>query len=148
MTRLFAHRWPLIAFVALALLVEAPLIAFPFYAGEQYQGINIAHFGNDEHFYLSRAKEVLESHSLGQPYLAEGKNNPDSFLVNAEQIAVAPLRLLGLSEADVVTYYNVLNFLGLIALLFLIYRLVLAFSENMLLSATTAGIVIGRGRSP
>lgn len=143
MTRLSAHRWPLIAFVALALLVEAPLIAFPFYAGERYQGINIAHFGNDEHFYLSRAKEVLEGHSLGQPYLAEGKDNPDSFLVNAEQIAVAPLRLLGLYGVGVVTYYNILNFLGIVALLTLIYFLVLALSKNILLSATTAVFVIG-----
>jgi len=137
------HRWPLVAFVALALLVEAPLIAFPFYAGERYQGINIAHFGNDGHFYLSRAKEVLEGHSLGQPYLAEGKDNPDSFLVNAEQIAVVPLRLLGLQEVDIVTYYNILNFLGIIALLTLIYFFVLALSKNILLSATTAMFVIG-----
>ncbi|MBI2610895.1 hypothetical protein HYW60_03095 [Candidatus Kaiserbacteria bacterium] len=144
MTRLFALRWPLIAFVALALLIEAPLIAFPFYAGEAYQGINIAHFGNDEHYYLMRAREVLDGHSLGQPVLAEGKDNPDSFLYNDEQIIMSPFTLTGTSDwVDVVTYYNILNFIGIFALLFLMYLLVLSLSKNILLSATTAIFVVG-----
>lgn len=144
MNRVWQHRWPLIAFVALALLVEAPLIAFPWYAGDRYQGINIAHFGNDEHFYLSRAREVLDGHSLGQPFLAEGKGNPDSFLYNDEQIVMAPFTLTGTSGGvNVVTYYNLLNFVGVVALLFLIYLFALALSGSIMLATTTAIFVIG-----
>ena len=38
--------WALGLFAALVLLIEAPLIAFPFYAGDSYQGINGSHFGS------------------------------------------------------------------------------------------------------
>lgn len=144
MARILEHRWPLVAFVALALLIESPLIAFPFYAGERYQGINIAHFGNDEHFYLSRAREVLDGNSLGQPFLAEGKEMPDSFLYNDEQIVLSPFTLTGMGRfVDVVDYYNLLNFVGLIGLLFLAYLLLYALSADALLSATGALFMLG-----
>ena len=111
MSSIRLHAFPLIAFAILTLLIESPLIAFPFYAGDAYQGINIAHFGNDEHFYLSRAKEALEGHSEGQPFLAEGKEMLDASQNNTEQIMLSPFRALGLGpQADPVVLYNILNF--------------------------------------
>jgi hypothetical protein len=62
------HVVALVAIVALTLLLESPWIVFPVYAGSAYQGINIMQFGNDEHHYLSRGKEVLEGHGVSQPY--------------------------------------------------------------------------------
>jgi len=136
--------WTLGLFVLLALLIEAPLIAFPFFAGERYQGINIAHFGNDEHYYLTRAREVLDGHSLGQPILAEGKENPDSFLYNDEQIVMSPFTMTRTTGfVDVVTYYNVLNFAGLIILLTLIFFLIRALSDDPHISAAAAIFAVG-----
>ena len=131
-------------FAGLALLIEAPLIAFPFFAGEQYQGINIAPYGNDEHYYLTRAKEVLEGHSLGQPFLHEGKDLPDSFQTNIEQILLFPLTATGIGPSvDVVTLYNILNFLGIVVLLLLIYLFVYEISGDVLLALATATFVVG-----
>src|SRR3989338_10919748 len=137
MSKLWEHRWSLIAFVVLALLIEAPLIAFPFYAGDSYQGINIAHFGNDEHHYLSRAREALEGNGLGQPFLAEGKEQSDPFQSNIEQLLMFPLRVTGLAQhIDVVGVFNVMNSAGLVLLLVLMYSLVYAMSKDALLAAT------------
>ncbi|HCM43456.1 MAG: hypothetical protein UY39_C0018G0009 [Candidatus Kaiserbacteria bacterium GW2011_GWC2_49_12] len=144
MTILRIPLWALGLFILLALLIEAPLIAFPFFAGERYQGINIAHFGNDEHYYLTRAREVLDGHSLGQPILAEGKQNPDSFLYNDEQIAMSPFTMTRTTSfVDVVTYYNTLNFAGLIILLTLIFLFVKALSGDPHMSAAAAIFAVG-----
>src|SRR3989344_1486183 len=88
-----------VAFLAMTVLVEAPLIVFPSIASEAYQGINIAHFGNDEHHYLTRAREILDGHSLGQPYLSEGKDLPDSFHSDVENVLLFPISLLGLGSS-------------------------------------------------
>ncbi len=126
------------------LLIEAPLIAFPFFAGDQYRGINIAHFGNDEHHYLTRAKEVLEGHALGQPYLAEGKDLPDSFHSNIEQVLLAPVAALGLGQSvDIVWLYNILNAVGVTVLLVLMCVFAYTLSRNVLLAVTSALFVIG-----
>src|SRR3989338_466828 len=108
--------WALVLFAMLVLLIEAPLIAFPYHAGDAYQGINIAHYGNDEHHYLTRGKEILEGYALGQMYLSEWKNSPDSFQMNIEQIYLMPIRLLGGEKADVATLYNVMNGIGVFML--------------------------------
>lgn len=131
-------------FVLLALLIEAPLIAFPFFADERYQGINIAHFGNDEHYYLTRAREVLDGHSLGQPVLAEGKENPDSFLYNDEKIVMSPFVVTRTTDSvNVVTYYNILNFAGIIVLLMLIFLFMGALSGDPHMSLAAAIFAVG-----
>ena len=138
------HAFPLIALFFLTLLVVAPLIAFPFYAGEAYQGINIAHFGNDEHFYLSRAKEALEGHSQGQPFLAEGKEMLDASQNNTEQIMLSPLRALGLGpQTDPVVLYNILNFIGVFSILVLAYMFLYFLSGNALIAVTGALFAVG-----
>src|SRR3989344_1130028 len=141
-----SHRIPLvvlIAFAFLTLLVEVQWVAYPFYAGEAYQGINIAHFGNDVHLYLSRAKEVLEGNGVGQPFLAEAKDLPDAFQSNTEQILLTPLRIIGLDSVDVVTLYNILNTVGVFLLFVLIYLFIYALSADVLLAATCAIFAIG-----
>lgn len=138
------HAIPLLVLFALTLLIEAPLIAFPFFAGERYQGINIAHFGNDEHHYISRVKEVLEGHNLGQMYLAEGKDLPDSFQSNIEQILFSPVRFLGLGEeANAATFVNIFNAIGVFLVLVLMYTLVYIMSGDVLLSLTCAVFAVG-----
>ncbi len=138
------HTFPLIALFVLTLLVVAPLIAFPFYAGEEYQGINIAHFGNDEHFYLSRAKEALEGHSLGQPFLAEGKEQLDASQNNTEQIMLSPLYAAGLgSRIDPVMLYNILNFIGVFFILVLAYVFLYLLSSDILIAVTGALFAVG-----
>ncbi|MBI3573428.1 hypothetical protein HY090_00060 [Candidatus Kaiserbacteria bacterium] len=139
-----AHAVPLILFVLLALLIEAPLVAFPSFAGSAYQGINIAHFAADEHQYLSRANEVLSGNGLGNPYLATNKDLPDPIASSVEQVLVAPLRLLGLANTiNIVDYYNILNFLGIIATLILMYAFAFALSGDRFLSATAALFAVG-----
>ena len=99
------HWGALAAASAMALIVASPLIAFPLYAGDAYNGINILHFGNDQHYYLTRGKEALEGHSLGQPFLAEGKEAQDPTFSYADMVVLAPARILGLSErVDIVSY--------------------------------------------
>ncbi|MBI4087902.1 hypothetical protein HY418_00755, partial [Candidatus Kaiserbacteria bacterium] len=139
-----AHAISLLVLFFLVLLVEAPLIAFPLYAGDEYRGVNIAHFGNDEHHYLTRVKEVLEGHNLGQMYLAEGKDLPDSFQSNIEQIMFSPVRALGLGDSvDVVTAVNILNAVGIFVVLALMYILVYILSGDILLSLTCAVFAVG-----
>ena len=57
------------AAVLLTLVIELPLILYPLVTHDTYRGINIAHFGSDEHFYLTRGKEALEGHTLGNSVL-------------------------------------------------------------------------------
>src|SRR3989338_3844327 len=105
----------------MSFLVSSPLIFFPMYAGDRYQGINIAHFGTDEHYYLTRAKEVLEGNNLGQPFLSDGKEMQDPTFSKVDKFLIAPFRLMGLEDASVVTIYNIYNFFGIFAVLLLIY---------------------------
>ncbi|MDP3645527.1 MAG: hypothetical protein Q8R25_00360 [bacterium] len=135
--------WVIGLLMLLTLLIEAPLIAFPIVAGDAYRGINIAPYGNDEHHYLTRGKEVLEGHSLGQPYLREWKEKPDSFQSNAEYALMVPFRIAGFEDANVVTLYNILNAIGVFVLLLLIYIFVFALSGDVLISATCAVFTIG-----
>lgn len=128
----------------LALLVLSPVIAFPIVAKESYQGINIPHFGTDSHGYLTRAKEVLEGNRLGNPVLREGKEADDYYFNVNEYILVAPFRILGLADTiNIVTIYNTYNFIGVFALILLIYFLVFRLSRDKLLATVTALFVIG-----
>lgn len=135
--------WVIALLASLTLLIEAPLIAFPMYAGDAYRGINVAPFGNDERHYLSRGKEVLEGKKVGQPYLSEGKDLPDSFQSDTEYVLMSPLRWLGFSDVNVVTAFNVLNTIGVFLMLLLIYLFVYQLSRNKVLSVAAALFAIG-----
>ncbi len=136
-----AH-WPALAVAVFAtLVVVAPLAAFPGYAGNRYAGINIAHFGDDEHYYLSRAHEVLEGRGLGQPFLAEGKDAQDPTVSYAERIVLAPAMLFG-AHPDVVSYVNVANALGVFALALILYAFSFVLSGKRWLAAGTAAFVL------
>ncbi|OHA17370.1 MAG: hypothetical protein A3H57_03970 [Candidatus Taylorbacteria bacterium RIFCSPLOWO2_02_FULL_43_11] len=128
----------------MSFLVSSPLIFFPMYAGDRYQGINIAHFGTDEHYYLTRAKEVLEGHSLGQPVLAEGKEKQDPTFSKAELVLTAPIRLFQLQDkVSIVTVYNIYNFLAVFLIVIFIYALQFSLSRNRLIALATALFVVG-----
>jgi hypothetical protein len=128
----------------MAFLVSAPVLLFPLLNKDVYAGINIANFGSDEYFYLSRGKEVLENNSLGNIYSKEGKADQDPFFSYAENIMLVPIMLLGLSDkAEVVDIYNFYNFVGVFLLIILIYILALQLSGDKLLSVLTAVFVVG-----
>jgi hypothetical protein len=141
---LHVPKWVIVSIAALTLLIEAPLIALPFYAGDSYRGINIAPIGNDELFYLSRAKAVLDGRPLGQPFMTGVANVPDSFMSDIEYVYMVPLRALGLAPyVDVPMVYNILNTVGVFTLVLLIYLLMFALTENVFLSAAAAIFAIG-----
>ncbi len=139
---IFAH-WGAVCIAFLGtLLVVAPLIVFPYVAGNQYQGINIAHFATDEHYYLARMHEALAGHALGQPFLAEGKEAPDPTFSYVERAIAAPLRLVGAENVDTVTLVNALDAVGVFILILLLYAFIFRLSRNRLLAAATAFFVV------
>lgn len=138
------HYWIVIFSMLLTILIFAPLLAFPFIAGKDYQGININAYGSDAHFYLTRGKEVLEGHNLGSPVLREGKNGPDIYQSYSDYIILAPIKLLGLAgKANIAVIYNTYNFIGVFVLIILIYFLVLQLSGRKLISLAAALFAIG-----
>ena len=136
------HKLILVNALVLTFLVSAPIIFFPAVAGTRYQGINIAHFGSDEHYYLSRAREILDSGKLGNIFLREWKDGGDTYSSYTEQILLLPFRLLHIN-INVVALYNVYNFIGVFVLILLIYFFVYQLSRDKLLSALCAIFVIG-----
>ncbi|MBI2020932.1 hypothetical protein HYS99_00270 [Candidatus Giovannonibacteria bacterium] len=139
------HRAALISSFILALLIEFPLVAFYFKAGDSYQGINIAHFGTDEHLYLTRGNDVLHGNYLGNPALKEGKSTKqDYYFTINEYVLVGPLYFLGLKDQiNIVTLYNIYNFIGVFLLILLIYFLTLKISANKFLAISAALFVVG-----
>ncbi len=130
--------------LALTLVIFYPLISFPFIVKDSYQGINIAHFGSDEHFYLVRAKEILEGHGLGNPILSEGKEGQDPFFMLNERVLLTPLRVLGIYPAvSVVTIYNIYNFLGVFSLILIIYSFGLQLKNDRKYALATSLMIIG-----
>lgn len=129
----------------LALMVVSPLIWFRLAApAGTYQGINIASFGIDEKLNLTRGKEVLQGHHLGNVVLREGKDGEESQFTYVEYWLLTPLRWLGAAQAiDVVTIYHVYNFIGVFALALLIYSLALQLSGDKRFSILSALFVIG-----
>jgi len=138
------HCWIIILSFLLTILIFAPLIAFPYVIKNEYQGININHFGADAHFYFSRAREVLDGHGLGSPWLREGKNDADTFFSYVDYILLAPIKLLGLEQkVDLVAIYNIYNFIGVFFIILMIYFLVYQLSGKKILSAAAALFVVG-----
>ncbi len=139
-----AHWLILVSALVLTLIIFYPVFALPQYLKGEYQGINFVHFGSDSHFYLTRAKEALEGKPMGNPFLREGKTELDLFFMHNEQILTAPWRWLGLSDSvNIVHIYNAYNFIGIFAVLILIYSLAFFLSKNKLQSAITAISVVG-----
>ena len=137
------HYFILIIGAFLSLIILGPVIIYPFVSKETYQGINIAYFGSDAHFYTARAKEALEGHKLGNPLLQEGKNNQDLYFMYNERLLTAPLRLAGMQNVNIVTVYNIYNFIGIFIIILLIYFFVLQLSGDKLLAIASAISVVG-----
>ncbi|MEN9561305.1 MAG: hypothetical protein RIQ56_578, partial [Candidatus Parcubacteria bacterium] len=128
----------------MSFFIAAPLLYFPYAAGEAYRGINIPQFGNDQHTYLSRGKEVLEGHPLGQPFLAEGKGVQDPTFNYAERILLSPVVFLGQEErVDIVTYFNIANTVGVFFLALVLYAFVYSLTKDRLLSVSISVFVLG-----
>lgn len=143
MRRCIAHAPAVLAALAAALVVSAPLIAFPFSAGSAYRGINITAFGTDEHYYISRMKEALDGHTLGQPFLHDGKAGQDTTFGYTERALAAPALALGLGQAvDAVLYVHIVNTAGVFLLVLLLYALTLRFTENRAVSIGAALFVV------
>ena len=125
------------------MLIFLPSLSFPFLASNAYKGINITQIGTDQHYYLTRGKEILEGHGLGNIVLREGKDGQEPHFSYIEYIVLAPVRLLGFSNINVVTLYNAYNFVGMFLLIVLIYIFVLQLSADKLLSVTAALFAVG-----
>ena len=138
------HWLGVCAALVMTLLVSAPLVAFPLYAGAHYKGINIFHFGSDEHIYITRAKEVLEGHGLGQPILKDHKDEQDPTFSYVERMLLSPFTLTGTaSYVDPVTVYNIYDFLGVFALILIVYGFVYGLSGEKPMSIATAMFMVG-----
>src|SRR3989344_3460902 len=141
--KLRSHWSALAAALLVALFVASPIIVFPYVAGSEYRGINIMHFGSDEYLYLVRGKDALEGNRLGQPFLAEVKSGQDPTFSYAEKMLVAPLRILGVSErVNIVTYYNILNFISVVVIVLLMYAFALRLSGNRAIALAGAVFAI------
>jgi len=133
------RHWPgIFAALCAAVLVVAPLAAFPFVARDAYHGINIAHFGDDEHYYLTRMEEALEGHALGQPILAEGKGAQDPTFSYVELAIAFPLRLVGIAHLDATALLNTLNAIGVFVVVLLMYAFMFSLSGDGFLAAALA----------
>jgi len=138
------HKLILANAVLLALLMVAPLIAFPIMTKDTYQGINIANHGFDELWYLSRAKEALDGNAMGNALIREGKNKPDPYYNYVEKAVFAPFRVLGIAEhVNVATVYAVLNAVGVFLLALLIYFFVWQISGSKILAVANSLLIIG-----
>lgn len=138
------HWGGIITAVLCAFLITAPLIAFPEYAGDAYRGININHFGTDEDFYLARANDVAEGHTLGQPFLSRGKEYTDPTFYKIEQVVMFPYVVFGLNaHSTIVDWYNTLNTIGVFLLALILYAFAFLLSKNRLLAVAIASFVIG-----
>ena len=139
-----AHRLIVGAALVMSLLVSLPVILFPILARDSYQGINIAHFGTDEHYYLTRAKEILEGHGLGNIVLREQKDAQEPQFTYVEYLLLLPVRALGLADVvNVVTLYNVYNFLGVFVLILLIYFFTLEVKSDKKFALLATLFVVG-----
>lgn len=134
---LSTHWLALGAALAVALLILAPIIATPLVLGRAYQGVDLMHYGSDELIYLSRAQDALEGHGTAQPYIGQNKNELDPTFSFAEVLLTAPLWALHRS-VDIVSYYNVLNFVGVFCLVLLMYGFALLLSGDRIISLAAA----------
>ena len=138
------HKLAIFNGLILAAFIISPLFIFPAMSGNSYRGIAIADNGTDELLYLSRGKDVLEGHHLGNPLFREGKDSQDPFFTYVEYLMLAPVKLLGLeNRADITAIYAFYNFTGVFILALLIYFFLLRLSGDRLLSALAPALVIG-----
>ena len=138
------HWFILMNAVAMALLVSAPVILYPFADRASYRGINAGNFAIDEFQYMAKGREILEGHGLGNFILREGKEWYNVQQSYVEYALMAPIQLFGLSRAvDVAIVFHVYGFLGVALLVVLIYFLVLQLSGDKSLASLIALFVVG-----
>lgn len=129
-------------FVVAALMIM-PIVIFPIITPATYGGINISNHGVDELWYLSRARDVVDGHSLGNVMMQDGKNGLDPYATFVEVVLMAPVRWLGaLRWVSVPTIYAVLNFFGVWLLTILIYFFVLFIAREKKVAILSAVFVI------
>lgn len=134
-----AHSPAFLAALVAAIVVSGPVIAFPIVAGEEYRGINISRYGDDEHYYMTRMKEALEGRPLGQPFLRESKGEQNAIFSYVEPAFALPVRALGLAErVNAATYTNVLDFVGVFVLALLLYAFSLRLTGDRFISISAA----------
>ncbi|MDP2684185.1 MAG: hypothetical protein Q8P20_03945 [bacterium] len=137
------HKVAIILSATMTFLVLSPVWSFPFMA-KDYKGINIAHFGSDAHFYLSRGREVFDGNKMGNVVLREGKDKQDPFFSYNEIILLTPLRWLGLSnKVSIVNVYHFYNAISIFTIILLIYHAVLQMSGDKKISIASAIFVVG-----
>lgn len=128
----------------MSILIFSPIIFFPILSGNKYQGINSGIMGVDEWFYMTKGKEILDNHKLGNIYLNEGK---DWYNVNhsyVEYLILAPIKILHLTDKiTIATIYQIYGFLGVFAVILLIYFFIFQIYNDKLLGNLASLLIIG-----
>ena len=141
----FVEHWMIVlaGFLTASLMV-LPLVVFPLALPKNtYQGINIANHGIDELWYLSRARDVIDGHTLGNVMMHEGKSGQDPYFTFVERTLMAPVRWFGLLRfVSVPTIFALLNFFGVWFLVVLIYFFTLFFGRDKRLAILAAVFVV------
>jgi hypothetical protein len=140
---IISHWLIIVSAFVFAFLILLPVIIFPFVAGAKYQGINIAHYGPDEHYYLAKSREVVDGHGFGNVVLLEGKAEPDPYFSYVEYPLVYPWKFLVLTEKiSVVTIYNLYTFFGVVALILVIYTFIFALTRDKRLATLVSVFIV------
>src|SRR3989344_9153464 len=138
-----AHKLILISGFAMAFLIFSPQIFYPLLTKDSYQGINAGDYSVDEFQYVTKGKEILEGHGLGNWILREGKDWYNIHGGYVEYLFMLPLKVLGLEKVDVALVFRTFGFLGTFFLLLAIYFLIFRLSQNKLLSVAIALFFVG-----
>lgn len=131
--------------VVLSAIVSLPLALFPAALPPgAYQGLNHANFGIDELWYLSRGRDILDGHRLGNAVLREGKDGQESHFQYGEYAVLKPFVWLGIGDRiDIVALYRAYNMAGVAILVFLVYLLVYQEAGDRRLALASAAFVVG-----
>src|SRR3989338_546450 len=115
------HKAAFLNAVIMAFIIFAPVIFFPFVIKDAYRGINIGNFEVDEFQYMAKGREILEGHKLGNIVLREGKDWHNIQQTYIEYLFMAPVKILGLNNANVPIVFYTFGFMGTLLLILLIY---------------------------
>jgi hypothetical protein len=137
------HYFIIAAGLLLSWLVAAPNVLFPVLEKQNYRGINIGIFGEDDLGYMARGNDVLAGNGLGNYFLSMGKDHASPSHIYAEYFVLWPFLVLGLKVVNIVTVHAIGNFIGVFLLILAMYFFTLRLAGNKWVAALAALFVIG-----
>jgi len=137
------HKAAFLNAVIMAFIIFAPVIFFPFVIKDAYRGINIGNFEVDEFQYMAKGREILEGHKLGNIVLREGKDWHNIQQTYIEYLFMAPVKILGLNNANVPIVFYTFGFMGTLLLILINLSFFWQISSDTLLSLAAALFAVG-----